>query len=157
MNRILITAVCAWTLSSGLLHAQNQQSKVTVCNDKVMHTELVMLNKSLEDRGFTLVQFNTMNMPSGAYLPMIVQMEAGKMYQVNFISSKDFKEFNITLLDKSRTKLIDKKVKQKNGGKHQVSESFVAPYSGNFTLIVSQKVKGKDEACGGVSILKANK
>lgn len=135
--------------------AQDQQQHVKVCNDKVMHTELVMLDKSLEERGFHLVQFNTMNMPSGSYLPVTVSMKEGKMYQINFIANKNFKQYNVTILDKDRKKLMDKTVKQKNGGSNQLSESFAAPYSGNYFVILSQKVKGQDEACGGISILEA--
>ncbi len=75
------------------------------------------------------------------------------MYQINFLASKDFQQYNLTLVDKDRKKLINKKVKQ--GGSSRLSESFAAPYTGNYIIILSQKVKGQPEACGGISILKS--
>ncbi len=131
------------------------QQNVAACTDKLIHTELVMLDKELEDRGFNLVQFQTMNMPSGAYLPVTLQMDAGQMYQINFIANKEFKEYSLTLIDKDRQKLVDRKMKQKSGAKHHISESFVAPYSGNYVIVLTQKLKGVKEACAGFSVLEA--
>jgi len=117
-----------------------------------MHSELVSLDKSLEERGFGLEQFKMMNMPSGSYVPVTVNMQEGKMYQINFIASKNFQQYHLTVMDKDRNKLVDKKIRQ--GGNRQLSESFAAPYTGTYMVIVSQKVKGQPEACGGLSVLK---
>lgn len=148
-----ILALLAVILPVGI-YAQEQQN-VSVCSDKVIHAELVSLDKSLEQRGFRLEQFKMMNMPSGSYVPMSVTMEAGKMYQINFVASKNYQQYTFTILDKDRKKIVDKKVKQKDGLNNQFSESFAAPYSGNFMIVLTQKVKGADLACGGFSMLKA--
>ncbi len=153
MHLKITLAIIASAFSLGI-HAQQQQN-VTACTDKVMHAELVSLDKSLEQRGFDLEQFNMMNFPSGSYVPVSVNMEAGKMYQINFIASKNFNHFQFTIIDKDRNKLVDKKIKQKDGSSNQLSESFAPPYTGNYIIVVSQKVKGQDVACGGLSILKA--
>ncbi len=148
ISLILATIASAFSFCS---YAQQQQN-VAICSDKVMHAELVSLDKSLEQRGFSLEQFKMMNMPSGSYVPVSVTMKAGAMYQINFIASKNFQQYHVTIIDKDRKKLVDKKVKQ--GGNPKFSESFAAPYTGNYVIVLSQKVKGQDEACAGLSILK---
>ena len=151
MRTKIILAVIASAFSF-CTYAQQQQN-VAICSDKVMHAELVTLDKSLEQRGFSLEQFKMMRMPSGSYVPVSVSMKEGEMYQINFIASKNFQQYHLTIIDKDRTKLIDKKIKQ--GGNNQLSESFAAPYTGNYVIVLSQKVKGQAEACAGLSILKA--
>jgi hypothetical protein len=153
MRTKIILAFIATVFSTGVF-AQQQQN-VAVCSDKVMHSELVSIDKSFEQKGFDVVQFNMMKFPSGAYVPVQVTLEQGRMYQINFLASKDFQQYNFTILDKDRKKLVDKKVKQKDGNNTRLSESFAAPYSGSFLIVISQKVKGQKEACGGLSILKA--
>lgn len=150
MRNKIFMALAASALSF-CSYAQQQQN-VAVCSDRVMHSELVSLNKSYEERGFSLDQFQMMSMPSGSYVPVTVNMKEGKMYQINFIASKNFQQYHLTVMDKDRKKLIDKKVKQ--GGNQQISESFAAPYTGTYMIILSQKVKGQTEACGGLSVLK---
>lgn len=150
MRNKIFMALAASALSF-CSYAQQQQN-VAVCSDRVMHSELVSLNKSFEERGFSLDQFQMMSMPSGSYIPVTVNMKEGKMYQINFIASKNFQQYHLTVMDKDRKKLIDKKIKQ--GGNQQLSESFAAPYTGTYMIILSQKVKGQAEACGGLSVLK---
>lgn len=151
MRTQLLTAFFLSAFSLGA-YAQQQQN-VAICTDKVMHAELVSLDKALEQRGFSLEQFNMMSMPSGSYVPVTVEMKGGEMYQINFIASKNFQQYHITILDKDRKKLTDKKIKQ--GGSYRLTESFAAPYTGNYVIVLSQKVKGQNEACAGLSILKA--
>ncbi len=135
-------------------NAQQQQS-VAGCNDKTVHAQLVSIDQSLEQQAFILVQFKLMSMPSGAYVPVEVAMEQGKMYQINFIANKNYQQYTFTILDRDRKRIVDKKVKQKDGLNNQYTESFAAPYTGNFIIVLTQKVKGQDEACGGFSVLKA--
>ncbi len=135
-------------------YAQQQQN-VAECSDRAMHSEMVSTNKALEQRGFKLEQFKMMSMPSGSYVPVTVTMKEGEMYQINFLASKNFQQYHFTIIDKDRKKLSDKKIKQKEGTDHLLSESFAAPYTGNYIIVLSQKVKGQAEACGGLSILKA--
>ncbi|PSK95129.1 hypothetical protein [Taibaiella chishuiensis] len=149
-NKIVLAFFTA--VISSTAFAQQEQS-VSSCTDKVMHAELVSLDKSFEQQGFSVIMFNSMSMPSGSYVPVQLNMEQGKMYQINFLASKDFQQYNLTLIDKDRKKLINKKVKQ--GGSNRLSESFAAPYTGNYIIVLSQKVKGQPEACGGISILKS--
>lgn len=131
--------------------AQAQEAG-TSCNDKTVHAELVIMNKSVEQTGFSLVQFHTLSLPAGNYVPLYVSMEAGKMYQINFVGSKDAKNYTLVLIDKDKKKLIDKK---KEPNAHQFTQSFTAPYTGTYALILSQKVKGESSSCAGVSVLKA--
>jgi hypothetical protein len=132
-----------------------QQQNVKTCSDKTVHAELVSMDKSLEQQGFNLLQFKLMSMPSGAYVPVEIAMEQGKMYQINFIASKNYQQYTFTIIDKDRNKIVNKKIKQKDGINNQFTESFAAPYTGNYIIVLTQKVKGQSEACGGFSILKA--
>jgi hypothetical protein len=141
--------------SAFTFYTNAQTQNVAGCNDKTVHAQLVSIDQTLEQQGFKLVQFKLMSMPSGAYVPVEVAMEQGKMYQVNFIAAKNYQQYTFTILDRDRKKVVDKKVKQKDGLNNQFSESFAAPYTGNFIIVLTQKVKGQDEACGGFSILKA--
>ncbi len=150
--------IYAFTVGACLMissaYAQPQQN-ISACTDKLVHTELVMLDKELENRGFSLMQFHTVNMPSGAYVPFSLKMEAGQMYQLNFIGQKEFKEYTFTLIDRDKKKLINRKVKPKGESDNRISESFVAPYTGQYIVVLRQKIKGGAEACGGFSVLKA--
>lgn len=151
MRTHLLTALFLSAFSIGA-YAQQQQN-VAVCSDKAMHSELVSLDKAWEDRGFSLEQFQLMSMPSGSFVPVTVSMKAGEMYQINFLASHNFQQYHVTILDKDRKKLLNKKVKQEGG--RQLTESFAAPYTGSYIIVLSQKVKGRPEACGGLSVLKA--
>lgn len=146
---VALTATCSVSA-----YAQQQQN-VVGCSDRTVHAELVSLDKSLEQQGFSLLQFKLMSMPSGAYVPVEATMEQGKMYQINFVASKSYQQYTFTIIDQDRKKIVHKKIKQKEGSSNQLTESFAAPYSGNFIIVLTQKVKGQDEACGGFSILKA--
>lgn len=152
--RLHITLAILASSFSFCTQAQQQQN-VMSCSDKTVHAELVSMDKSLEEQGFSLLQFKLMSMPSGAYVPVEIAMEQGKMYQINFIASKNYQQYTFTIIDKDRKKIVDKKIKQKDGINNQFTESFAAPYTGNFIIVLTQKVKGQNEACGGFSILKA--
>ena len=150
--RLTITMAAISTLLTFSAHAQQN---VAGCSDNAVHTQLVTVDQTLEQQGFSLIQFKMMSMPSGAYVPVDVTLEQGKMYQINFIASQQFSQYTFTILDKDKNKTVDKKVKQKDGVSNQLTESFAAPYTGRYIIILTQKVKGKSEACGGFSILKA--
>jgi len=127
------------------------------CNDKQLHSELVTLNQNFEKQGFSVQQFSTMDMPEKAYVPITVSMKQGKMYQINFLANPDFQNYSMVLIDKDKKELIKIKVKSKNTEEHFTSKSFVAPYTGSYWLILTQKVKGEKSACGGLSILESGK
>lgn len=134
--------------------AQNTQPTGT-CSDNSIHAELVSINNNYEKTGFDLIQFKTVNLQSKALLPIVVEMQVGKMYQLNFLGNKTAKEISIVLFDKERNKLIDEKRKLKSdNADHLISVSFAAPYSGNYIVIISQRQKAKEALCAGFSILK---
>ena len=130
------------------------QTKTQTCNDTKLHSELVETDNAFEQQGFKLIQYKTLTMPSGDYMPIYITLEQGKMYQFNFIANQDYNQYTFTLLDQDKKKLIDDKIKSKDH-KNKFTKSFTAPYSGNYVVILTQKVKGQDQACGGFSVLKA--
>lgn len=139
------------TFFSALCYGQNNTN---TCNDAKLHAELVEVNNIFEQQGFKLTQYKTLTMPSGNYMPIYVSLEQGKMYQFNFIATQNYSQYTFTLLDQDKKKLIDDKVKSKDH-KNKLTRSFTAPYTGNYVVILTQKVKGQDQACGGFSVLKA--
>lgn len=141
--------------AAALSFSGSAQQNVAGCSDKTVHAQLVSIDQALEQQGFSLIQFKLMSMPSGDYVPVEIAMEQGKMYQINFIASKNYHQYTFAIMDRDRKKIVDKKVKQKDGMNNQYTESFAAPYTGNFIVVLTQKVKGQDEACGGFSVLKA--
>jgi len=142
-------------LASAITFASfGQAQNVSICKDNAMNSKLVTLDEEMEQRGFKLVQYQMMNMPSGAFVPVTVKLEKDKMYQFNFLASGNYSQYTVTLVDETHKKWIDQKVKQKDN-KAMFSQSFAAPATGNYIVILTQKVKGQNEACGGLSILKA--
>lgn len=141
-------------IASAITFLSYGQGKQDVCNDPKVHSELVSIDNSWEQQGFQLVQYQSFNMKSGGIYPVYISMEQGKMYQLNFVASEGYQQYTFALIDKDKKKLIEQKVKSKEN-KHHLTLSFAAPYTGNYVFVLSQKVKDKDVACGGFSVLKA--
>jgi hypothetical protein len=137
-----------------------QQEVLTSCDNKKMHEDLVWMDGTLEKQGFTVQQFRMLNIPVKTYVPVEVEMKAGKVYQVNFLAAPGFQKCTLTLIGKDKKELIKKKYKG-DGNKgignneNQFSQSFAPPYTGTYWIIISQKVKGNDMACAGLSILES--
>lgn len=152
--QLKLTLAIITTAISSLCFGQSNQNNAASCNDNRLHSELVDVDNSFEQQGFKLVQYKTLSMPSGDYLPIYVSLEQGKMYQFNFIANEHYNQYTFTLLDQDKQKLIDEKIRSKDNN-NKLTKSFTAPYTGNYVVILTQKVKGQKSACGGFSVLKA--
>ncbi|MFT4060757.1 MAG: hypothetical protein QM642_00200 [Edaphocola sp.] len=148
-------ALCAALLIYGSTFSQSKAPVLQPCNNSEVGTEIMALSSSFQQRGFELLQFQTMMMPSGAYFPISMNMEQGRSYEINFVVPQQFHQFNVTIIDKDKKELVNKTVKSKKGGSNKFSQSFAPPYSGIFMVVLSQKIKGGGVACGGVSVLRA--
>lgn len=154
MQLKLAFAIITTALSS-FCYAQNTAlNNAPQCDDKKVHADLVDLDNTFENQGFKLIQYKTLTMPSGNYMPIYVSLEQGKMYQFNFVVNHDYNQYTFALIDQDKQKLIDEKIKSKDHN-NRLTKSFTAPYTGNYVVILTQKVKGQSEACGGFSVLKA--
>ena len=125
-----------------------------------MHEDLVWMDNLLSKQGFTVRQFRMLSIPAKAYVPVTVEMEAGKVYQLNFLAAPGFQKCTLTLIGKDKKELVKKKykgdgVKGLGNNENQFSQSFAPPYTGTYWIIISQKVKGNDMACAGLSILES--
>lgn len=154
MQLKLAFAIITTTFSSFCFAQNTALNNAPQCNDKKLHADLVDLNNGFENQGFKLIQYTTLTMPSGNYMPVYVNLEQGKMYQFNFVATEDYSQYTFALIDQEKNKLIDEKVKSKDHN-HRLTKSFTAPYTGRYVVIMTQKVKGRSEACGGFSVLKA--
>lgn len=130
-------------------------SKQAGCNDVQVHSTLVSLDNADEQKGFSLQLFETFSMPSGNLIPFTMTLEQGKLYDFNFVATPAYMQYTFTIIDKDNNKLVNVKKKSKSGGDHFLNQNFVAPYSGIYIIVMSQKTKGKGEACGGLGVMKA--
>lgn len=127
----------------------------TNCDDGKLHYELVTLNESFENQGFKLFLFQSLNIQTKTYLPIKLQLEQGKMYQINYIVQDNFKNYDMILIDKNKKELFKIQVKNKKTDKHYSSQGLVAPYSGDYWLILTLKVGGAKKACAGLSVMES--
>jgi len=137
-------------------HAQQTDADgPDACHDTYLHSEMVEQNEDFMQQGFKVELFKVISFPVNTYVPVPVTLEQGQMYQINFVANRDFQKVTMVLLDKDKNELINKKFKGKDSQQHWFSQSVAAPYTGNYWIILSQKAKGEDAVCGGVSVLKA--
>ena len=125
------------------------------CNDAKLHSELVTLNETFENQGFKLSLFNIISIPEKAYLPISVTMKQGKMYQINYIVQEDYKNYTMILIDKNKKEIFKLDLKSKKTKNHYSTQGLIAPYSGDYWLILTQKVKGQKQACAGISVMES--
>lgn len=132
-----------------------EMQEVGRCTNKDMHTRLVSMDDEWEGKGFKITVFNLMSMPSGYFVPVQVPVQEGREYKVFFLAHKNYQQYSFALIDDKRNKLTDLKVKSKTGQSNEFTHSFKATYTGTMWIILSQKVRGSDDACGGISVLEA--
>lgn len=143
-------------ITSFAQQSANQSIEISnPCQDKYLHGEMVDLNKDFAQQGFSLELFKVLSFPAKTYIPVTVNLEEGEMYQINFVANRDFQKASLVLLDEHKKELINKKYNGKSSQQHWFSQSVVAPYTGTYWIILTQKVKGEDQVCGGLSVLKA--
>src|SRR5690606_10490351 len=119
------------------------------CTDSEMHTRLVTMDDELEEKGYNVVHFNLMSMPSGYFVPVPVPVQKGKEYRVFFLANEKYQQYSFALIDENRNKLTDLKVKSKTGQSNEFTHTFKATYTGTIWIVLSQKVRGQQDACGG--------
>jgi len=126
-----------------------------VCDDPYLHGEMVAYNEDFLQQGFTVDLFQVVQFPKNAYVPVRIHLEQGQMYQINFVANRFFQKVSITLMGKDKEQIFQEKFKGKTSQQHWFSKSMVAPYTGDYWVIMTQKAKDKDMVCGGLSVLKA--
>jgi len=151
-KRLLIT--CLISMLASLSFAQ--KAPVTdSCQDPYLHSEMVEQNSSFLQQGFSVNLFKVVHFPKNTYVPVRIHMEQGQMYQINFVANRFFQTVTITLMGKEKMQIFQEKFKGKTSQQHWFSKSVVAPYTGDYWAIMSQKAKGRDMVCGGLSVLEA--
>src|SRR5690554_5062069 len=136
----------------GMVHAQDG-FQPEPCQDSKIHAELVTLNESFHSQGFSIAHFNVITIPHKTFVPVMVNMKQGKVYQLNFIAARDFHKYDVVLVDKDKNEIVKMKAKGKSSEGHHFSQSITPPYTGNYWVIISQNVKGNDRSCIGFSLL----
>lgn len=125
------------------------------CNDPTIHRELVSVNQAFEPQGFTVNYFKTFSIGPKEYVPLVLSLKAKTMYQINFIAHPYYKQYSMVLIDKDKKELLKLKVKSKDTEGHMSTQSFVAPYSGEYYIIFRHRTQSKSNACVGFSVLEA--
>ena len=131
--------------------AQNKNNAAT-CMDVEVHGRLVTMNKAAEEDDYVLQLFETFGMPSGNLIPFPINVVKGQTYTVNFVANPSFKQLTFVIIDKDNKHLVNKKIKASDG-QYYYSYNFQASATGRYIVVVSQKVSGKAEVCGGLSVL----
>jgi len=85
----------------GMVHAQDG-FQPEPCQDSKIHAELVTLNESFHSQGFSIAHFNVITIPHKTFVPVMVNMKQGKVYQLNFIAARDFHKYDVVLVDKDK-------------------------------------------------------
>lgn len=140
-------------LLMGYLYTSLAQAPIPECTEPDVHERLVSLNERLEEDEFVLRQFQTLVIPNGAYVPISVNMVKGEEYAINFVVQHEFQQYQLNLIDQDKKVLFSKKGKSKSDPSNVFTHKIVAPYSGSYWVILSQKVKGEKQTCAGFSIL----
>lgn len=158
IKKLCIVALLAATPLLSL--AQNPQMETLnpkeVCDDPYLHSEMVSYNEDFLQQGFTVDLFQVVQFPKNAYVPVRIHLEQGQMYQINFVANRFFQKVSVTLMGKDKQQIFQEKFKGKTSQQHWFSKSMVAPYTGDYWVIMTQKAKDRDMVCGGLSILKAS-
>lgn len=125
------------------------------CNDSHLHAEMVTLNQTFENQGFKVDLMKTFSIVSKTYYPVPLTLEQGKLYQINYIVQDNFQNYDMILIDKNKKELFKLKIKSKKTKKNFSTQGLVAPYTGDYYLILTQKVKGTKQACAGISVMES--
>lgn len=125
------------------------------CYDSKLHYEMVTLNQTFENQGFKVNLFKTISIPSKAYLPIALTLEQGKLYQINYVVQDNYQNYTMILIDKNKKELFKLKIKSKDTENNFSIQGLVAPYSGDYWLILTQEVKGAKRACAGISVMES--
>lgn len=139
-------------------YAQEQgvNSLIDNCRDTFLHSEMVDYNSDFLQQGFNIQLFQVVEFPKNTYVPISIQLEKGKMYQFNFVMNRFFQNASVAFIGKDKKEFFKDKWRGKTSQQHWFSKSFVAPYTGEYWLIMSQKAKDREIVCGGLSVLKVN-
>jgi len=131
------------------LTLQSSAQQFNACTDAYIHEKVVSAINQYESQGYKLHLTREMNVPSGGYQPVTVSLKAGQSYLVNFIPFLDATQLKLVIIDKDNKTIVKTKGKKNS----TLSHAFVAPYTGDYYIIVSQKMKKIKEVCGGVTVL----
>lgn len=134
---------------------QNPPSVNDICTDPYLHDEMVQYNDIFIKQGFSIQLFKVIPFPKNSYVPVKIHMKQNKLYQVNFVANRRFQKTTITLVGKDKKEIFKETFRGKTSQQHWFSKSVSAPYTGDYWVIMSQKAKGQDIVCGGLSVMKA--
>lgn len=128
------------------------------CHDSSVHHRLVATNASYENVDYSLQRFQTIQIPSNTYVPILINLFAEHDYVFNMVLQDNYQQFFFQLIDVEKQNLFQRKGRNKKN-KHAsniITERFQAPYTGYYWLILSQNAKKEDNTCAGISILLSN-
>jgi len=157
MRKYIITAISAMMVCSIMVSAQQRNTAAHPgnCDDPMVHSTIVSLNNVDESKGFSLKMMESFSMPYGNLIPFTVQLEQGKLYSINYAVGPEFKQFTFTIIDRDNKKPVNKKVKSSKTKEHYLNQSFIASYTGQYIIVVSQQGADKGEHCGALSLMQA--
>lgn len=130
-----------------------QTNNVSDCNNPHINTILVNTNSALETAGFKLVTTKMITLFPKTITTQQVKIEAGKVYQLNFILPSDYKSIQISFINQVKEEIFKEKIKRKDSLQTVWNKTFTATSSGNFWIVINASLHEKQPTCMGFSIL----
>lgn len=130
------------------LTTNSYAQQIPTCTDAYVHDKVVSNNNMYEQQGYKLHFTRQMHILSGGFQPVTVSLKAGQYYLINFVPFLDATNLKLAILDKDNKTIVNKKGKKNT----ILTHSFVAEYTGDYYIVVSQKMRKVKEICGGVSV-----
>lgn len=152
MRNYLIAATLF--LSSLLTYNNTQaQSNKIGCLDTKIRLQSEQIKQDFVAQGMVVYKDAMLSMDNKEPYPVAIQLTGNEMYQMVFVGSNQATKLFFELFDGNQKKIAEKVV-ENNGTNNFIIHSFMPPKSDMYLLVVSQKVKGLKQMCGGLSVMK---
>lgn len=145
---------CSFSMMAQAPAPASSVDKGLDCQDPYLHSEMVEFNSEFFGQGYQMDLFQIVRFPKKAVITIKVHLEQGRIYQINYVLNRDFTNASIALVSKEKKEVFKDSYRGKNEVGHWFGKSIVAPYTGEYWFVLTQKASGKDMICGGLSILK---
>lgn len=130
-----------------------QTNNVSDCNNPHINTILVNTNSALETSGYKLITTKMITLYPKTITTQQLKLEAGKVYQLNFILPSNYKNVQITLINQNKEEVFKDKLRSKEGNKTVFNKSVTPTSSGNYWVVIDAVMNDKSLTCIGFSTL----
>lgn len=158
MKKIILLSAFSLIAIASNVNAQVADDKyLTIpCEHPEIHKQLVELNTLKLNGQAKLSMFQVIQVPTKAYVPVLVNVEKGKRYMVNISADKSYRNLEMSMIDGDKNELFRVTAKGKKGENAYLTKEFEAKETGQYWLILHQSIKKGSSECLGVGIIALN-